>query len=232
MSNVISFQNRDLEDPLEYLTRAAIRDYQKGQVIYGCEQPAAGIYLIIDGKVKLDRRTDAGRQVILDIYHHDEFFGESAFVKSAAIAEYAVAMCSVKLMMWTIAEIQETVARRPMLALALMQLIIKRNMDFGDRIEGFAVDPIDRRLVRCLIHFSERLGIRTENGLVEMMPLTHELLAQYVGTSREIMTHYMNIFRRRQYLNYSRKSIRLNPDLLRELLGQDCGHDLVAKGAA
>ncbi len=29
-----------------------------------------------------------------------------------------------------------------------------------------------------------------------MMPLTHELLSQYVGTSREIVTHYMNQFRR------------------------------------
>jgi CRP/FNR family cyclic AMP-dependent transcriptional regulator len=219
MSNIISLSN--LEDPLAYLTRAATRDYQKGQAIYGCEQPPTGIYLIIDGKVKVDRRTEAGRHVILDIYQTDEFFGESGLVWPDPPAEYAVALESTKLMMWTLADIEEIVTRRPKLALALMQLLIQRNMDFGSRIESFSVDPVDRRLARCLIRFSERLGIRAAEGLVEMMPLTHELLAQYVGTSREIISHFMNVFRRREYVHYSRKSIRLNPDRLQEWIRHD-----------
>jgi CRP/FNR family cyclic AMP-dependent transcriptional regulator len=116
---------------------------------------------------------------------------------------------------------------------ALMQRLIQRNMAFGSRIESFAVDPIDRRLARCLIRFSERLGIRVEKGFVEMMPLTHELLAQYVGTSREIISHFMNIFRRREYLHYSRRSICLDPDLLREWIKQDCVvQDAMTKRAA
>ena len=45
-----------------------------------------------------------------------------------------------------------------------------------------------------------------------MMPFTHELLSQYVGTSREIVTHYMNQFRREGYLRYSRKAIFLHRD--------------------
>ena len=45
-----------------------------------------------------------------------------------------------------------------------------------------------------------------------MIPFTHELLSQYVGTSREIVTHYMNQFRRQGYLRYSRKGILLHRD--------------------
>jgi len=39
-------------------------------------------------------------------------------------------------------------------------------------------------------------GIAEEDGSVRMVPFTHQMLAQYVGTSREIVTHYMNQFRR------------------------------------
>jgi hypothetical protein len=50
---------------------------------------------------------------------------------------------------------------------------------------------------------------------VQIMPFTHELLSQYVGTSREIITLYMNQFRRDGYLDYSRQGILLHGDALR-----------------
>jgi CRP/FNR family transcriptional regulator, cyclic AMP receptor protein len=53
-----------------------------------------------------------------------------------------------------------------------------------------------------------------------MMPLTHELLSQYVGTSREIVTHYMNQFRRQGYLRYSRRGMSLYRDAMRNWLRQ------------
>ena len=57
--------------------------------------------------------------------------------------------------------------------------------------------------------------------MVQMIPFTHELLSQYVGTSREIVTHYMNQFRRQGYLRYSRKGIILYRDAFREWLRQN-----------
>lgn len=123
-------------------------------------------------------------------------------------------------MTWTTHEIEEITMKRPKLAIALLQLLVQRSMDFGYRIESFSVDNIARRLARTLIRFSERLGNKSEDGSVQMIPFTHELLSQYVGTSREIVTHYMNQFRRQGYLRYSRKGIMLYRDALKEWLKQ------------
>jgi CRP-like cAMP-binding protein len=108
--------------------------------------------------------------------------------------------------------------RRPRLAVALLQILVQRSSDFTQRIESFSVDNIARRLSRTLIRFSDRLGQGHEDGSVEMMPFTHELLSQCVGTSREIVTHYMNQFRRQGYLRYSRKGIVLYRDAMRDWL--------------
>ena len=51
-----------------------------------------------------------------------------------------------------------------------------------------------------------------------MMPLSHELIAQYVGTSREIVTHQLIQFRRKGYMRYSRKEIVVYREAFRELL--------------
>jgi CRP/FNR family transcriptional regulator len=211
---------RALEDPLAHLPCSTILEYKKGQIIYNQDQPSNSIHLVIDGKVKVCRLADDGRQVVVDIYQPDEFFGESAFLGLAQRTEIAVALENTKVMTWTTNEIEEITMKRPKLAIALLQLLVQRSMDFGYRIESFSVDNIARRLARSLIRFSERLGSKNEDGSVQMIPFTHELLSQYVGTSREIVTHYMNQFRRQGYLRYSRKGIMLYRDALREWLKQ------------
>jgi CRP/FNR family cyclic AMP-dependent transcriptional regulator len=211
---------RRLEDPLAHLPCSSILEYRRGQVIFSQEQPSTSIYLVIDGKVKVCRMVEDGRQVVVDIYQTDEFFGESAFLNSPARDEQAMALENTKVMAWTAAEIEDIVARRPRLAIALLQILVQRSIEFGQRIESFSVDNIARRLARALVRFSERLGRMTEDGAVQMMPFTHELLSQYVGTSREIVTHYMNQFRREGYLRYSRKGILLYREALKEWLRQ------------
>jgi CRP/FNR family cyclic AMP-dependent transcriptional regulator len=219
--------NRELlEDPLAYLPCSTIVEYSRGQLIYGRSQVSNSIYLVIDGKVKVCRTADDGRQVVVDIYQPDEFFGECAFLGEKHRTEEAVALDATKVMTWSTAEIEELVVRRPRLGIALVQLLVRRSQEFGARIESFSIDNIGRRLVRSLIRFSERLGRDSGDGSVDMMPFTHELLSQYVGTSREIVTHYMNQLRRQGYLKYSRKGISLNREALRDWLRRDtAGHE-------
>jgi len=212
---------KPLEDPLDHLPCSSIVEYNKDQRIYNQDQPSTSIYLVIDGKVKVCRLADDGHQVVVDIYEPDEFFGESAFLNLPHRAEQATALENTKLMTWTIAEIEDLVQRRPKLAIALMQILAQRTLDYGHRIESFCVDNIPRRLARSLIRFSERLGSAQDDGSVWMLPFTHELLSQYVGTSREIVTHYMNQFRRQKYLRYSRKGIILYRDAFKEFLRQN-----------
>ena len=211
---------KPLEDPLAHLPCSTIVEYRKGQIIYSQDQPSTTLYLVIDGKVKVSRVADDGHQVVVDIYQGDEFFGESAFLNLPHRCEQATALENTKLMTWTTAEIEDIATKRPRLAVALLQILVQRTVDFTQRIESFSLDNIARRLARSLIRFSERLGKDEQDGSVRMAPFTHELLSQYVGTSREIVTHYMNQFRRQGYLRYSRKGIILSRDAFRDWLRQ------------
>jgi len=98
---------RALEDPLAHLPCSTILEYKKGQIIYNQDQPSTSIHLVIDGKVKVCRLADDGRQVVVDIYQPDEFFGESAFLGLAQRTELAVALENTKVMTWTTNEIEE-----------------------------------------------------------------------------------------------------------------------------
>ena len=190
-------------------------------MIYDQQQPSTAIYLVIDGKVKVSRLADDGHQVVVDIYQPDEFFGESALLNLPHRCEQATALENTRLMAWTAAEIEDIVTKRPRLAVALLQIQVQRTLDMTQRIESFSADNIARRLARSLIRFSERLGTLETDGSVHMSAFTHELLSQYVGTSREIVTHYMNQFRRMGYLQYSRRGIVMYRDAMHQWLREN-----------
>ncbi len=221
ISPTVSTPQKPLEDPLAHLPCSSIVEYRKGQMIYNQDQPSTGIYLLIDGKVKVSRLSGEGHQVVVDIYQSDEFFGESAFLNLPHRFEQVVALENTKLMTWTTAEIEDIIMKKPRLAVALLQILVQRTIDFTDRIESFSLDNVAGRLARSLIRFSERLGTSADDGSVRMEPFTHELLSQYVGTSREIVTLYMNQFRRQGYLRYSRQGIILYRDAFCEWLRQN-----------
>ena len=128
-----------------------------------------------------------------------------------------MALDNVSLMSWTTAEIEEQSERQPKLGIALMQMLIKRGLDYQARLESFALDKTPERVVRSLLRFAERMGTPTDDG-ASASPLTHQILAQYVGTTREIITFQMNQLRQKGLLRYSRKGIQIYPHALREYL--------------
>jgi CRP/FNR family transcriptional regulator, cyclic AMP receptor protein len=214
---VQSYQN-ELEDPLSYLPLSDIEEYPKGQVIFHPEQSAKGLYLVINGTVRISRLTDHGRQVVIDVYQADDLFGESCILNLPPACEQAMALDKVKLMMWSAATVQELLVRRPGLALALLQILVRRTAEFKERIESFSADRASRRLARALLRISERLGTPQDDGSVRIVMFTHELLAQYVGTTREVVTEYMNQFRSLGFLIYSRRDIYIYREGLRDWL--------------
>jgi CRP/FNR family transcriptional regulator, cyclic AMP receptor protein len=210
-----TLQSKLLVEPLASLPAAPIEEYRKGRHIYSPSDQASRIFFIIDGKVKISRMAN-GFFVMMDIIQGDEFFGESALAQSQTRLEMAAALEHTTVMSWTSEEVQELAARRPDFAMMLVRVLARRSMDFGTRIESFSVDKIARRLTRALIHLSERFGQPTKNGSVEMSAFSHRLLAEYVGASREIVTQSMIKFRQDGFVQYSRNSIVLLPDALKE----------------
>ena len=217
-SPTLAVAESPMEDLLSHLPCSSVVEYKKGQIIYDADQPAANFYLVIQGKVKVSRPSGNGHEVVTDIYQADDLFGESAFLGLVRRGEQAKALEGVALMAWSAGDIEAMLLKRPKLAIALLQVLAQRVAESAGRLASFSRDTIARRLARCLIRLSERLGTPQEDGSVSMMPLTHECLAQYVGTSREIVTHSMTGFRRQGYLKYSRRAIVLHPEALRAWL--------------
>jgi len=212
------------EDPLALLPRTPLRRYGKNQVIYGPQERVEALYLIVDGRVKISRPRN-GWEVVLAFLQKDDFLGEAVFSGSPHQGEQATALADTSLMVWPIGELKRLMLRTPALGPALLRYLAQKLSESNARIESLCLDPLKRRLVAALLDMGQRLGQPGNDPFVHLLPVTHEQLACYLGTSRELVTQYMNLLRREGLLRYSRRGLDLNLPALQGYLQREAGSD-------
>ena len=119
-------------------------------------------------------------------------------------------------MSWPASEVERLLDHRPRLTLAVLKSLVSREIDFTKRLQSLARDSVSVRLMKSLLDIAERFGTPAEDGTATIRGVTHESLAQYIGSTRTIVSLCLLDFRHQQLLRYSRKKMVLHRDSLRE----------------
>jgi CRP-like cAMP-binding protein len=219
--SLVSTPEIQLEDALAYLPRSTVREYRKGELIYSEGQPLTYLHLVLSGSVMVSRHTTRESYIIIDVYHADELFGESALLRSPCSFEQARAVEDSRVMSWSKDDVERIISRHPRLALALIQLIVQRSAIFARRIESLCSENVQQRLVRLLLQVARRTGIREPNGCIRLEPMTHYLISRYLGRTREIVSMTMKRLKRLGYIRYSRAAIIIDQRSLERLIPRE-----------
>ena len=206
------------EDPLTYLPRKSVQEFAKRRTIYDPHQPSDNLYVVILGRVKVTSISEDGGQTIVRIAASEGLFGESALVGQEKRCESAVALDNVTLMSWSTAEVERQIEREPRLGLALSQFLVRQCIELQDRIESMAVYKTPERVMVSLLQLAATLGTPAADGATRIGSLTHHTMAEYVGTSREIVTFQLNRLRRMGMIRYSRKFMDIYTNAISDAL--------------
>jgi CRP/FNR family transcriptional regulator, cyclic AMP receptor protein len=206
------------EDPLTYLPRKPIQEFSRRSVIYDRQTPSNGLYVVILGRVKVTSTAEEGLVTVGRFVCEEGMFGESALVGADRRSESAEAMDDSSIMNWTRSEVEQQIEREPRLGIALSQYLVRQCIELQDRIESMAVHKTPERVMLALLQLAGSLGTAMVDGPTRVGSLTHHTIAEYVGTSREIVTFQMNRLRRMGLVRYSRKSIEIYTDEVAQAL--------------
>jgi CRP-like cAMP-binding protein len=207
--------NTNRNDALNYLPRRPLTEYGRGQVIYSgaCE----GLFLVVSGRVKVASVAIDGSEAIVRIVPSEGLFGECSLIERPA-GERATALDRVQLMTWKRAEIEQQIEREPKLGLALIEGLISAGLDLQERMQAMASYKTPQRVMLSLLQLADSLGRDKPDGALEMSALTHHVIAEHVGTSREIVSSQMSRLRRLGMVRYTRRTLEVYPDALEEAL--------------
>lgn len=202
--------------------------YVKGQIVFVPDSAEERrIHLVQSGSF-MTFATRHGTEVGIEYLEIGELFGLETLVgRSQTLAKCAQ---DGETLSWDAAELDKLQRENAQLAVGLSQAAINRGLRLQRHIEDFAVLMIAERLAAFLAERAE-LKVSDEDGTVLLSAITHETMSEFIGTSREIVTHYLNAFRKAGYVDYNRKGIRVYDPKGLVQWARDHREPLIAKAA-
>jgi CRP/FNR family transcriptional regulator len=178
-----------------------------GTVLFSENAPCQGFPLVLDGEVKVSRSSGDGRS--LELYRVVP--GELCLVSSACLFRtQPLSAHGVTTKASTLLLIPPDIFHRwletPVFRNEVLGLFAERMADLTSLIDAVAFHKLDRRLAAALLGHGQQLAI------------THQTLADELGTVREIVTRPLRRFEREGWVTLGREQIQImNGPALREL---------------
>ncbi len=181
----------------------------KKQIIYFPDESSNSVYLIKQGKVKISRMSEDGREVIIAILGPGEIFGESAITdKGAQREEFAEATEDTVLCNMFSDVIQDIMEKDPSFGFKITKIIGFRFKRIQSRFESLIFKPSDERVKSFIKELAKESGKKNTNGEMELkLNLTHEDLGKLTATSRQTVTTVFNDLEKKNLINYDRSKI-------------------------
>lgn len=216
---------------LESLQRATLKcptvRIGKHQLVYVCGDPADAVYFIQSGQVKLLMLSAEGKECLLAIQTAGDTFGELCLAESGLRRETAIAMEETKLTRFPCSRFFQHLSQNSLVE-AFVQYLVARIADQQQVIANLITVDSEHRLGETLLLLADKLGHPDPQSTRIEHKITHEELAEMVGTTRPRITEFMVEFRalglieitpehflviKEKKLSHYLGRVRLDPDL-------------------
>lgn len=206
-------------DPKVFLSKAnggrTISTYKKNQVVFAQGDPADSVFYVLDGKAKITVISEQGKEAVVAILGPDEFCGEGCLTGQPLRVATAVALTECNVMKLEKAEIVRVLHEEPAFSEMFIAHLLARTL----RVEADLVDQLfnssEKRLARALLLLANFGKEGTPQPIIAKV--SHETLAEMIGTTRSRVSQFMNKFRQLGFIDYN-GTIEVHSSLLSVVL--------------
>jgi len=193
--------------------------FRKNEKIFRQGEPADSIYFVQTGRIKITVVSAAGKEAVLSMPGPHDFFGEGALVKQSLRVSTAETLETSTLFRVEKRAMIRSLHEQPELSEKFMASLLTRNIDIEEDLCDQLFNHSEKRLARVLLKLA-RLKEHDVALDASVPVLSHETLAEMVGTTRSRITHFMNKFRTMGLIEYNGE-LTIRTELLTDLVLHD-----------
>jgi len=182
------FEQLAPEDVALLETRARSRTFERKQSIYVPQEQSDSLLVVAAGRVKLYHITPDGKESLLAFIERGEVFGELAVLDESSRDEFAEAVLPTQIVLIPGSVVRDLMAQRPALAMSITKLIGLRRKRLEQRMKSLLFRSTRDRLVHVLLDLATQYGRNSQRGLNLDLKLSHQDLANMIGSTRESVT--------------------------------------------
>jgi CRP-like cAMP-binding protein len=180
------------------------KSYPKNSVILFEDDPGDALFVVVGGQVKVVLIGEDGREVILAMLREGDFFGEMSLIDDQPRSAHVIATEEADMLVLRRDDFRAAMDEAPRIALGLLQALSRRLRRADDKIGGLVLLDVSGRLAKLLLELAD-----DNDGVTIARRLTHQQLAQMIGSSRETVSRTLRDLTDRGLIEINRRTMAI-----------------------
>jgi CRP/FNR family cyclic AMP-dependent transcriptional regulator len=181
---------------------STVQDLRRGDVIFHEDDPADKVYLVIEGRIAIAKRSIDGRESVVALMEPGDLFGEMQLFEGLGRTAEARALEPSQVLAIGYGPIREVYTHRPELLWGVVALLAGRLRTMDVALADSVFLDVTGRTAKRLVEMAAGADEFT-------LPVTQEELAAMVGASRERVNKAIASFVRLGWIEQSERRYRI-----------------------
>lgn len=212
-----------------YEKKEPIQKIKAGSVLFQEKDPAQYVFLLLKGSISLGRVHLRGKDFILKILNDQELIVEyQLFKPSPHYQFYAKTMTDCEMIFIKKEQFEEFIKNDPEVMSALVAWLSTGYLKAQMKCQDLIMNGKKGGLYSILIRLSNTYGIKTEDGILIDLPLTHQELANLTYGTREVIQRALKDLREKEIITYDNQKFTIKKlnYLKEEVDCQNCSFEI------
>ena len=203
LGNLTNEQKSDL------LAIGSVRRLVEGEYIFKAGMPSEHVYVIRQGRAKVFELSPQGKEVIMWFCFPGEIFGLAEVWLGSQRDVFALACTEMEILQLPRERFRAYLIQNPEIALRLIDVLSGRLRVLSDMVLNLTSNDVSSRLTKLLSRLFQRYGKSQGDRVYLEIPLSHQEIADMIGSSRQTVTSALGKFKYRHGLRIERRKISL-----------------------
>jgi CRP/FNR family transcriptional regulator len=176
--------------------------YPAGMILFSEKDPAPGVYIVLEGEVKLSMNSSDGRRLILRIARKGEILGLASTLSGKPCEMTAETLYPAKIAPIGRRDFLNFLAHHPDVYQGVTEELSRDYNMACEQLRTVGLsNSAPEKLARLLLEWSQN-GQTTDGGAHFRFPLTHGEIGEFIGASRETVTRTLSVFKSRHLVAF------------------------------
>lgn len=182
------------------------RRVSRGAGIFAKGDPGTGLMGVLSGDVKISVASSEGKDIVLNIFHEGEIFGEIALLDGRPRTADATAMSDCELVVIERRDFVPFLSSHPDVMLKFIEILCARLRRTSEQVQDVTFLNLPTRLAKALLELTSGEAGSPPGRKVA---ITQRELSQIIGRSRESTNKQLRAWSKRGWIRLERGGVSL-----------------------
>lgn len=164
---------------------ARVESYPAGKEIYAKGSLGRSMMAVLRGKAKMTSVSRDGKEIVFNIMHPGEIFGEIALLDGGQRSADAIAMTDCEILVLDRRDFMPLLEKRADICLVLLRILCQRLRQTSEQVEDVLFRHLESRVAKAVLHLAEDATSHAFPGSPVELHLSQQELGDIAGGTRE-----------------------------------------------